>query len=169
MDSQFLEFMGNCFISAAKGRKQVEDLEKWMSRGSEGFNELPELFKKFYGLEHMQNKSPDYTETWDKFLKDFKKIFSDYLSFFNMASFEEHLALVKKYETLKQKAAEQEDVIKKLRSRSGKGFSEQEEITANLQSMIKDQTDQFQKMMDSFGQYAKSSVQTSARRRKKND
>jgi len=169
MDSQFLEFMGNCFISAAKGRKQVEDLEKWMSRGFEGFNELPALFKKFYGLEHMQNESSDYTETWDKFLKDFKKIFSDYLSFFNMASFEEHLALVKKYEALKKKAAEQEEVIKKLRSRSGKGFSEQEEITENLQSMIKDQTDQFQKMMDSFGQFAKSSVQTSARRRKKND
>ncbi len=169
MDSQFLEFMGNCFISAAKGRKQMEDLEKWMSRGSEGFNELSALFKKFYGLEQMQNKSPDFAETWDKFLEDFKKIFNDYLSFFNMASFEEHLALVKKYEALKKKAAEQEEIIKNLKSCSGKGFSEQEEITENLQSMIKDQTDQFQKMMDSFGQFAKNSVQTSAMRRKIND
>ncbi len=169
MDRHFLEFIGNCFISAAKGQKHVEDLEKWMSLGFEGFDDLPEMFKKFYGLERLKDKTPNYPETWGKFFEDFKKIFIDYLSFFNMASFEEHLALVNKYEALQKKAAEQEKIIKRLQSRSGESLIGQEKIAANLKSLINDQTHQFQKMMDSFGQFAKSSANTSENRRKNHD
>jgi polyhydroxyalkanoate synthesis regulator protein len=169
MDKHFLEFIGNCFISAAKGQKHVEDLEKWRSRGFEGFDDLPEMFKKFYGLERLKDKAPDYPETWENFIKDFKKLFSDYLSFFSTASFEEHLSLVNKYEALKKKADEQEKTIKRLQSRSGESLTGQEKIAENLQSLIDDQTDQFQKMMDSFGQFAKSSAKISASRRKNHD
>jgi polyhydroxyalkanoate synthesis regulator protein len=160
MDKYFLEFIGNCFISAAKGQKHAEDLEKWMSRGFEGFDGLSEMFKKFYGLDRLKDKAPDYLETWERFIKDFKKLFGDYLSFFSTASFEEHLSLLNKYEALKKKVEEQEKIIKRLQSRSGESLTGQEKIAENLQSLINDQTDQFQKMMDSFGQFAKSSAKT---------
>ena len=169
MDKYFLEFIGNCFISAAKGQKNMEDLEKWMGRGLGGFDDLPEMFKKIYGLERLEDKAPDFPETWEKFIKDFKKLFIDYMSFFNMASFEEHLALVNKYEALKKKAAEQEKTIKRLQSRSGESLISQKKIAKTLQSLINDQTDQFQKMMDSFGQFVKNSANTSANRRKNHD
>ena len=169
MDRHFLEFIGNCFISAAKGQKHMEDLEKRMSRGLDGFDDLSEMFKKFYGLDRLKDKAPDYPETWEKFIKDFKKLFIDYLSFFSMASFEEHRSLVNKYEALKKKADEQEKTIKRLQSRSGESLIGQEKIAKNLQSLINDQTDQFQKMMDSFGQFVKSSANTSANRRKNHD
>ncbi|WDN90664.1 hypothetical protein BuS5_03635 [Desulfosarcina sp. BuS5] len=169
MDKHFLEFIGNCFISAAKGQKHMEDMERGMSRGLNDFGDLFEMFKKFYGLERLKDKPPDYPETREKFIKDFKKLFSDYLSFFSTASFEEHLSLVNKYEALKKKADEQEKTIKRLQSRSGESLTGQEKIAENLQSLINDQTDQFQKMMDSFGQFAKSSAKISASRRKNHD
>ena len=169
MDKHFLEFIGNCFISAAKGQKYMEDMERGMSRSLNGFGDQFAMFKKFYGLERLKDKTPDYSENWEKFIKDFKKIFIDYLGFFSMASFEEHLSLVNKYEALKKKADEQEKTIKRLQSRSGDSLIGQEKIAEKLQSLIDDQTDQFQKMMDSFGQFAKSSAKTSASRRKSHD
>lgn len=168
MDKYFLEFIGNCFISAAKGQKYMEDLEKWMGgRGLDGFDDLFEMFKKFYGLERLKDTAPDYPETWEKFIKDFKKLFGDYLSFFSTASFEEHLSLVNKYEALKKKADEQEKTIKRLQSRSYESLTGQEKIAENLQSLIDDQTDQFKKMMDSFGQFAKSSAKNISKPEKK--
>jgi hypothetical protein len=56
-----LEFWGNFLINAAKGQKQLEDMSKWMQQGFEGFDELTGMFKKFYGLEHMEKDTPAYT------------------------------------------------------------------------------------------------------------
>ena len=60
----FWNFGGNFLINAAKGQKQMEDMSKWMQQGFEGFDELTGMFKKFYGLEHMEKDTPAYMETW---------------------------------------------------------------------------------------------------------
>jgi hypothetical protein len=47
MDSQFLEFWGNYLLAAAKGQKQLEDLNQWIRQGFSGFEELTAMLKKF--------------------------------------------------------------------------------------------------------------------------
>ena len=51
MDRQFLEFWGNYLLAAAKGQKQLEDMNQWLNQGFSGYEELTAMFKKFYGLE----------------------------------------------------------------------------------------------------------------------
>jgi len=115
MDRHFLEFWGNFLINAAKGQKQLEDISKWMQQGFEGFDELTGMFKKFYGLEHMEKNTPAYMETWKKASENFQKSFKDYLRLMGVVSKDEHLTLVKKYEELKEKVAAQEETINNLR------------------------------------------------------
>ena len=64
MDSQFLEFWGNYLLAAASGQKQLEDLNRWISQGFSGCDELTAMFNKFYGLEHPCNNDSDSTKAW---------------------------------------------------------------------------------------------------------
>jgi hypothetical protein len=115
MDRHFLEFWGNYLTNAAKGQKQLEDMAEWMGQGLRGFEYLTTLFRKSYGLDELEVDSPEYLKTWKKAEQDFRIAFKDYLSFFGVVPSEEHLALVKQYEELKETAAAQEETIKHLR------------------------------------------------------
>ena len=101
MDRHFLEFWGNFLINVAKGQKQMEDIAKWMQQGFEGFDELTGMFKKFYGLEHMEKDTPAYIETWKKASEDFIKSFKEYLCLMGVVP--------------KEKVVSQEETIKHLR------------------------------------------------------
>jgi hypothetical protein len=37
-----------------------------MQQGFKGFDDLTEMFRKFYGLEQMERDTPVYMETWKK-------------------------------------------------------------------------------------------------------
>jgi len=59
MDRQFLEFWGNFLLNAANGQKQLEDMTHWMKKGFSGFDELTDMFQRFYGLDGLPPDSPD--------------------------------------------------------------------------------------------------------------
>lgn len=152
MDKHFLEFWGNFLINTAKEQKRIEDLSKWMQQGFKGFDDLTEMFKKFYGLEHMEKDTPAYTDTWEKASENFLNSYKDYLNLIGMIAKDEHLALIKKYEELKEKAAAQEETINHLRLLlEERKTKSQEELVQGFQDLIEKQSKQFQETMETFG------------------
>ena len=111
MDKNFLEFWGNFLINTAKEQQRMEDLSKWMQQGFKGFDELTAMFNKFYGLEQMERDTPAYMETWKKASENFLQSFNDCIGLMGMVPKDKHLALIKKYEELKEKVAAQEETI----------------------------------------------------------
>ena len=147
MDKHFLEFWGNFFLNAARGQKQLEEMAEWMQQGFTGFENLSEMFRKCYGLDE---KIPDDSSTQEKAQADFQKSFNDYLSLFGVVPKEEHLALVKKYQELRQRVAAQEETIGHLRMLlEEKGF-DQSKVISGLQKLMLEQSEQFRKLMESF-------------------
>ena len=158
MDKHFLEFWGNFLINTAKEQKRMEDLSKWMQQGFKfkGFDDLTEMFRKFYGLEHMEKDTPAYMESWEKASENFLESFKDYLELMGMVPKDEHLALVKKYEQLKEKVAGQEETIKSLRLLlEEKRAESQREVVKGFQDLIEKQSQQFQETMETFGSFFK--------------
>ena len=156
MDRHFLEFWGNFLINAAKGQKQMEDISKWMQQGFEGFDELTGMFKKFYGLEHMEKDTPAYMETWEKASEKFQESFKDYLRLMGVVPKDEHLTLVNKYEELKDKVAAHEETINNLRMLLREKKAEtQGELVKGFQEILEKQSEQFQETMETFGRFFK--------------
>ena len=104
-------------VRATKEQKHLEDLSKWIQQGSKykGFDDLTEMFRRFYGLEHMEIDTPAYMESWEKESENFLESFKDYQNLISMVSKDDHLALVKKYKELKEKVVGQKETIKSLR------------------------------------------------------
>jgi len=158
VDKHFLEFWGNFLINTAKEQKRMENLSKWMQQGFKfkGFDDLTEMFRKFYGLEHMEKDTPAYMESWEKASENFLESFKDYLELMGMVPKDEHLALVKKYEQLKEKVAGQEETIKSLRLLlEEKRAESQREVVKGFQDLIEKQSQQFQETMETFGSFFK--------------
>jgi len=154
VDKNFLEFWGNFLINSAKEQKRMEDLSKWMQQGFKGFDDLTEMFKKFYGLEQMEIDSPAYMDTWQKASENFLNSYKDYLNLMGMVSKDEHLTLIKKYEELKVKAAAQEETINHLRLLlKEKKTESQEKLVQGFQNLIEKQSKQFQETMETLGSF----------------
>jgi hypothetical protein len=156
MDKHFLEFWGNFLINAAKGQKQLDDMSKWMQQGFKGFNEFTDMFKKFYGLEHMEKDTSSYMETWKKASENFQKSYKDYLHMMGVVPKDEHLTLVRKYEKLKEKIAAQEETINHLRMLlEEKKVETQGKLVQGFQEIIEKQSEQFQETMETLGSFFK--------------
>jgi len=121
-----------------------------MGQGLLGFEYLTALFRKCYGLDRLQEDSPEYLKTWNKAAQDFSKSFKDYLTLFGVVPREEHLALVRKYEELKVKLAGQEETINHLRMLLSQKMLDQGEVTKEFQTLAQEQAVQFQELMKSF-------------------
>ena len=153
MDRQFLEFWGNFLLNAAKGQKQLEDMAKWMGSGFTGFDELTSLFRKIYGLEGVSKESSDYLKMWSGAQEDFKKSFKDYLALLGVVPRDEYMALVKKYEELKEKCESLEETVRHLRMLLSEAkIEEYHNVAGHFEELVKKQGDQFQKVMDSLSQ-----------------
>jgi hypothetical protein len=152
MDRHFLEFWGNFFIHAAKGHKQMEELTQWIHQGMKGFEDLAAMFRKFYGLEGMPEDSPDYLKAWRKASENIRKSFDEYLGLMGAVPRNEHLTLVKKYEDLKEKVAEQGETIKHLQMLLDAKGMDQGETVKGFQDLLKKQTEDFHALMEGFGQ-----------------
>jgi chromosome segregation ATPase len=156
MDRHFLEFWGNFLIDAAKQQKRLEDLNQWMQQGFKGFEELTAMFNKFYGLDHLEKDTPSYMDTWKSASENFIKSVNDVMGQMGMVTINEHQALVKKYEELKEKVAVQEETISRLQLLLAEKKTEsQEELVQGFQDLIEKQSKQFQETMAAFGSFFK--------------
>jgi hypothetical protein len=156
MDPHFLEFWGNFLVNASKEQRRLKDLYEWMQQGFKGFDDLTEMFRNFYGLDHMEKDTPAYLETMKKASENFLESFKDYLDLMGMVPKDKHLALVQKYEALKEKVDDQEETIKNLKLLlEEKRAESQGELVQGFQDLIEKQSKQFQKTMETFGSFFK--------------
>ncbi len=167
MERKLLEFWGNFFTSAAEGQKFMEDMTACMRRSFSAFEEIPCLFQKAYGFEGPAKGTPDYSAAWKQAQNDFNKFFTEYLDLMGVVPRDRHLALIKKYEELKQKSEYQAETIEHLRVLlSAEKKMEHDEITGKFQSLVQQQADQFQNLMESFRQSFKAEQKQPAEKKK---
>ncbi len=150
MDPQFLEFLGNFLITAAKGQKNMEDMKKWMGNGLSGFNDITEMYKKFYGLDRLPENSEQYTRLWEDSMESFGKSFQEYLNTLGVVSRKEYLELYDKCVELEKRVSEQEENAKNLRILFKDRGIDQSNMMEGFQEIVKSQTDKFQEIMDLF-------------------
>jgi chromosome segregation ATPase len=155
MDPKFLEFWGNFLLHAAKGQRQLDELNQWMKQGLKGFEDLTSMFRKHYGLDGLAEDHPDFLADWNKASENFRKSFREAMGLMNVVSLEEHLKLVKKYEDLKEKSQEQEETVRHLRMLLNERAADQNNMADKFQDLIKKQTDEFQNFMRLFGPFPK--------------
>jgi hypothetical protein len=147
MDRQFLEFWGNYLLAAAKGQKQLEELNQWMRQGFSGFDDLTAMFKKFYGLERPPQENSDSANAWENAADGFRNSFNAYLDLMGLVPREKYQALEHDCAALQKKVADQEETIKVLRSLLADEGTYQGETTKVLQDLVNRQAEAFEKLM----------------------
>ena len=147
MDREFLEFWGNYLLAAARGQKQLEDLNQWIQQGFSGFEELTAMFKKFYGLESPSGEDADSSKKWQNAAADFRNSFNAYLDLLGMVPKSEYQALEQKFDALQKKVAEQENTIQVLRKLLAEKGTYQGETTRVFQELVNKQAEAFETLM----------------------
>ena len=150
MDRHFLEFWGNYLLAAAKGQKQLEDLNQWIRQGFSGFEELTDMFKKFYGLEQPCKEDADATRAWRNAAAEFRNSFNSYLNLMGLVPKDKYQALEQKYAALQKKVADQEETIKTLRNLLSEDGTYQGETVKVFQDLVNKQADAFKTFMKSI-------------------
>lgn len=150
MNRQFYEFWGNFFINVAQGQKQVEEMSAWMKQGFAGTDDLTALFQRCYGLKAPQSGSDQDSPTWQQAISDFQQAFSQFAAQWGWISQNEHRRCLEKCATLEKEVHAQQATIKQLRgllSQKGLGYTE---LVEHLKGSLKDQSEQFQALMESI-------------------
>ncbi|ETR73568.1 MAG: hypothetical protein OMM_00854 [Candidatus Magnetoglobus multicellularis str. Araruama] len=164
MDKNFLELFGNVLIGASRGKKQVDEMLRWVQKSvtasATSIYELPSMFKKFYGLDQLSERSSEYKMMAEKAVQDFQYSLKEYVSLLGMipndqtVSRDEYLSLIRKYEKLKEKCADQAETIKHLRLIADMGKDNHSpDLITGIQDIVKNQTDLFQKVVKNFTGY----------------
>jgi len=128
MEEYFYEFWKNQSITVEKGQKQMQDMTKLIMQGLSGFEEVPEMFGKFCGMDFWSKETCDYMRAWEMTTEDFQKFFKYYLDLMGLVPKDEYLELANKYNNMDESVA---DKIKEI--------SKQLKIVADQEKMITDQ------------------------------
>ena len=155
MDSQFLEFWGNYMLAAAKGQKQLEDLNQWIRQGFKGFEDLTAMLKKFYGVEDPCDNDTDSTKAWQNASDEFQNAFDSYLNLMGLIPKDKYRALEQKYTALQDKVAGLEDTIKVLRNLLAEKGTYQGETAKVFQDLINRQAEAFETLMQNISEGGK--------------
>jgi uncharacterized coiled-coil protein SlyX len=147
MDRQFLEFWGNYLLAAAKGQKQLEDLNQWIRRGFSGFEELTAMFKKYYGLQDPRREDSDANQAWRNAAAEFRNSLNAYLNLMGLVPEDKYSALEQKYAALQKKVAEQEETIQVLRKLLAEEGTYQGETVKVFQDLVNKQAAAFEMFM----------------------
>jgi hypothetical protein len=166
MDNNFLELFGNILIGASKGKKQVDEMLRWVQKSvtasATSIYELPMMFKKFYGLDQLSERSVEYKQMAEKAVQDFQLSLKEYVTVLGMipkdeqmVSRDEYLTLIRKYEKLKEKCSDQEETIKHLRMlvEMDSDSNDSQDLITGIQDIVKGQTELFQKVVKGFTGY----------------
>lgn len=128
MDQYIYKFWEDPFMNLEKGRKQMEDMTRWITGGLSDFEELSESFGKFWDVDFWSPETQDYMKAWETTTEDFQKLFKYYLDMMGLVPKDEHFELINQYKELNERVADQ--VIE---------ISKQKEIVADQKQMITDQ------------------------------
>ncbi|HPR52895.1 MAG TPA: hypothetical protein PLU81_13965, partial [Deltaproteobacteria bacterium] len=150
VDRHVLELWGNLFLNAAKSQKQFEDLARWMGGDFSGIEELGDLLGRLYGADMIAKNTTEYLEIWKKATQDLTTSFSEFLSLMDLVPRQDYESVLRENEELKAKLAEQEAAIEKLRGVFDSRLAKQAGGLEGFESLIQDQTRQFNELLSSF-------------------
>jgi len=106
------------------------------------------MFRKAYGLDRIEEESPDYAEIWKKSVETFQKSFREGLSLMEVVPKGEYEKLVQKCAALEKTTAEQEETIRTLkRLLTEEASGAPAAALEDLQGLLKNQQAQFQELV----------------------
>ena len=132
MDQSIYKFWEDQFINLEQGRKQMEDMTKWIMGGLSGFEILPEPFGKFWDMDFWSTETQDYMKAWETTTKDFQKLFTYYLDMMGLVPKDEHFELKKQFKELNERIEDQA-------IENSSEISRQKELLADQKQTITDQ------------------------------
>ena len=135
MEEYFYEFWKNQLNTLEKGYEQMQDMTKSIMQGISGFEQVPEMFGKFYSMDFWSKETCDYIKAWEMTTEDFQKFFKDYLNMMGLVPKHEHWAVINKYNDLNQIAIDQ----KKLLADQEKEIARQKRIVTDQKKEISKQ------------------------------
>jgi hypothetical protein len=150
MNRQFYEFWGNFFTQMAQGQKQLDELTTWMKEGFGGTKELNELFRRCYGLSPPKADDNQASQIWQKAIKDFQQSSAQLAKQWGWVSQTEHQAVLDRCALLEKQVQEQQVTIKELRNLLEEKGLAHTELFQHLNKAIKEQTNQFNVLMESI-------------------
>ena len=156
MNSQFLEFFGYYLIQAARWQKLVEQTSPGKTPGVMDVAELGRLFNQVCSLNKpAEPASAEYTRMWQQTIENFQSAFCLNARMWGWVPQADHQTLQKKCEALEKTIQKQDQTISQLRSLLEEKGLGQIELLQRFQSLIQDQSDEFQTFMQSFGAFLK--------------
>jgi hypothetical protein len=157
MDKNFLEFWGQFFMNAAQGQQQLENWNKWFTQSMGGENPFLKTMSMFkpQEIEKPKEAAPEIFEMTKKATDAYKEVFKATLSMFDMISKEDYTKLLNENEQLKEKIAQQQEMIQNVKKQSNNDSFDQEDVVSNLTEIVTNQTKQFQELMNQIGKYYK--------------
>ena len=148
MDTAFLEFWGKFLINVAQGQKQLDEMSTWMRRGYADADDLANLFRSCYGLNAPDTASTQDPRAWQDAVAEFQNTFAQFAAQWGWVPRAEHQQALDKCADLEQQVQTQQETIRQLRellAHKGLGYNE---LLQHMQGYLKDQSDQFQRLMD---------------------
>jgi hypothetical protein len=91
----------------------MEDITKRIMGSFSGFEVFSEPFGKFWDIDFWSTEAQNYLKLWDTTADDFQKHFTDYLELMGWVPKDEHSEMIKQYNLLSKRAADQAIEISK--------------------------------------------------------
>ena len=154
MDAKYLEFLGQYFLAAAKGRRRLDEMAAWLRQGVSGSDALTRMWLQFYGIgaDHDSGGSDGNIRIdADVAVADFKKGFAELLELFGIVAERDYRDLKAKYERLQKKAALQQETIARLKRVLEEKGGSGDILAREFADMMTQQTAQFNDLMASMG------------------
>ena|GEM_PF-2026748 len=113
MDEKMFRFWSDFFRQAAEGQARVDEIRHWMESGMRATGEIREWFQKW--IEQTGFPGDAAVKPMEEFMAEFNRAIQPFIINFGMVPKTVYLELEEKYNALKQRAAEQEETIRRLR------------------------------------------------------
>lgn len=148
MHYQYLDSLGNMFMNAARGQKQLEEFSRLMGFAPWNFMNWNETAGRFFGFDALARSTTELMKFSRNLLEEFQQSIKGFLSLMDLVPKRDYLELLQQYETLKKKSREAgaaglENILQE-------GLSIQSEGLRHFEELAKKQTEEFQNLMASF-------------------
>jgi len=148
VNSQFFKFWGEFLLNVAVGKRQLEEMRRWVQSGSPSSGELAALFRHCYGLPETASAVGD--DQWRKATADFHAALEAYAPLWGWVPLDRYNQLKRKTERLEVTVAEQTRLIKQFEALLEDRDMGHMPMITRFQNVIDDQRQAFEKLMQTL-------------------
>lgn len=145
---QYFDSLGNMFLNAARGQKQVEEFSRLMGFAPWNFQNWNETAGRCYGFDTFAQSTTEFMKFYRRLFEEFQQSMKSFLSLMDLVPKRDYLELLQQYEDLKKRSREAGGVS--LENILQEGLSLQSEGLRHFEELARKQTEEFQNLMTSF-------------------